>query len=220
MSTLQADGTWSEAVNLGFNGAYGDSSGMEINNGNTFIWLRGNGSTNNIVMATKNGDGSWGAPVDLGTLVNDHTGGARVDNPHLSPDGHALWFVSNRAGGSGGTDIWFSTLSGATWSAPVNMGSPVNTSGDEDQPWISPVSTDVYWNGPSGLMHCTSNGSNCSGSPTTVTVPGCGYVAEASFPDDLQTMFFACGDTTTFKVKIMYSKKQPDQSWGPATAID
>jgi len=218
MATKRSNGTWSEAVNLGFNGAYGDSSGMEINDGNTFIWLQGNGSANNIVIADKNPDGTWAAPVDLGSAINDNS--VIQDNPHITPDGKALWFTSSRAGGIGGKDIWFSGNSGGIWSAPVNSGALVNTSGDEDQIWVSPVGADVYWNGPSGLMHCLSNGSDCSAAPEVVTIPGCTFAAEASMPDDGQTLYFGCFDVSTGVLKIMYSTKQADSSWGVATPVD
>jgi hypothetical protein len=220
VATKKQDGSWSEAVNLGLNGAYGDSSGMEINGGNTFIWLQGNGSSNNIVMADKNPDGTWGAPVDPGSGINDHSAGVIQDNPHITPDGKALWFTSNRSGGSGGKDIWFSGQAAGVWSAPVNSGTTVNTSGDEDQIWVSPVGADVYWNGPQGLMHCLSNGSDCSGTPEVVPIPGCAFAAEATLPDDGQTLYFGCGDLTTGMVKIMYSTKQLNGSWGTATPVD
>lgn len=220
VATKQADGTWSEPVNLGLNGSYGDSSGMEIDGGNTFIWLRGDGSYNNIVMATHNPDGSWGAVIDPGAGINDHASGVIQDNPHLSADGNALWFASSRAGGSGGKDIWFSAKSGGNWSAPVNMGAPFNSAGDEDQLWISPVGPDVYWNGPQGLMHCLSNGTTCPAAPEVVVIPGCDYAAEASMPDDGQTLYFACADLTTGMVRIMYSLKQANGSWGMATPVD
>ncbi len=224
MSTKGPDGTWGEAVNLGLNGAYGDSSGMELNNGNTFIWLQGNGTTNNIVMANKNADGTWATPVDLGTGINNHSAHVVQDNPHISPDGKALWFTSTRGSGVGGKDIWFSTNAsgalGGPWSAPVNPGGPVNTTGDEDQIWISPVTTDIYWNGPQGVMHCLSNGSNCAGTPTVVTLPGCTYPGEISIPDDGQIMYFGCVDAAITQVQIMFSKKQANGSWGTATPID
>lgn len=53
MATRAAAGSWSEPVNLGLNGSYGDASGMEIDGGRTFVWLQGNGTTNKLVMATK-----------------------------------------------------------------------------------------------------------------------------------------------------------------------
>ena len=217
MATKNPDGTWSEAVNLGLNGAYGDSSGMETNGGNTFVWLQGNGSTNNIVIADKNPDGSWAAPVDPGSVINDHTAGVIQDNPHISAAGDALWFTSNRAGSK---DIWLSGQSGGVWSAPVSSVSPVNTAGDEDQLWVSPVGQDVYWNGSQGLMHCLSNGTNCTGTPDLVQIQGCTIAAEASMPDDGKTLYFGCFDLATGILKIMYATKQLDGSWGSATPVD
>jgi hypothetical protein len=222
MATRNPDGSWTEAVNLGFNGAHGDSSGMEINGGNTFAWLQGNGSTNNIVMATKNPDGTWDAPVDLGPEINDHGAGVFQDNPHLSPDGLGLWFTSNRAGGAGVRDIWFSAFTGGTWSVPINMGAPFNSAGDEDQIWISPIGADpdIYWNAADGMKHCVWNGTTCAAAPEAVTIPGCDFAAEASLPDDGQTVYFGCGDAATGMVRIMYSVKQPNGSWGTATPVD
>jgi hypothetical protein len=220
VATRKADGTWSEPVNLGLNGAWGDASGMELDGGRIFVWLQGTGTTNKIVMATRNADGSWGAAVDLGPGINDHSSGVFQDNPHMSADGTALWFTSNRPTGSlGGRDIWASTRSGGTWSAPVNMGTPFNTSGDEDQFWFAPGTLDLYWNGPAGLMHCVSNGSTCSAAPTVVTIPGCTIAAEASITDDGQLLYFGCGDPATGRVKIMYSRRQ-GSSWGTATPVD
>ncbi|MET0336035.1 MAG: hypothetical protein ABW190_17360 [Rhizobacter sp.] len=224
MATRNPDGTWSEPVNLGFNGPGGDASGMEIDGGNTFVWLHGlaDGSTSRIVVSTKNPDGSWSAPVDPGNGINTTSGGTLQDNPHLSPDGNAMWFTSTRPGGLGGKDLWFSYRTAGVWSAPVNTGTPFSSSaGDDDQFWLSPTSSnDVYWNGQTGLMHCVSNGSTCAAAPTVVTIPGCAYVAEVSMPDDGQRMYFGCGSFTTGRVSIMYSVKQPNGSWGTATPVD
>jgi hypothetical protein len=220
VSTLNADGSWSEPVAMGFNGNWGDSSGMEINNGNGFVWLRGDGAVNDIVTATRNQDGSWTTPLVLGGGINAHGTGILQDNPHLSPDGNALWFTSTRANGQGGKDFWFSMQTNGAWSTPLNVIPPFSSTGDDDQLWISPVSADVYWNGPNGLMHCTSNGSTCTAAPAVVTIPGCGFAAEASMPDDGSRLYFACGNLTTGRVSIMYSVKQPNGSWGPATPVD
>ena len=220
VATKNPDGTWSEAVNLGLNGAYGDSSGMEINGGNTFVWLQGNGTTNNIVMANRNINGTWTPAIDLGPGINDHSPGVFQDNPHISAGGTALWFTSNRPTGSiGGKDIWFSMFSGGVWSPPANINAPFNTVGDEDQFWFSPGSPDIYWNGPSGIMHCVSNGSTCPGVPDVVTIPGCSIAAEVSITDDGKTLYFGCGDPATGRVRIMYSTKQAS-GWGTAIPVD
>ena len=33
---------------------------MEINGGNTFVWLQGNGTASKIMYSIKQGSGSWG----------------------------------------------------------------------------------------------------------------------------------------------------------------
>ena len=226
MATRNADGTWSEPVNLGFNGAWGDASGMEINGGNTFIWLQGDGSTNNIVVAHKNPDGTWTPPEVLGLAINDPSDGDIPDNPHLSPDGQGLWFTSSRAGSVGEKDLWFSLKSGSDWGTPVNMGSSFNSIEDEDQVWISPVGAtpEIYWNSPAGIKRCTWSGSGCAATPEVVTIPGCsppsGFAAEASVTDDGNSLYFACFDQPSAKLRIMYSLKQADGSWGTATPVD
>lgn len=61
-----------------------------------------------------------------------------VAHPSLSKDAKTLWFSSNREGGSGGLDIWYSTKSeNGDWSTPVNLGDKVNTSGNEMFPFES-----------------------------------------------------------------------------------
>jgi hypothetical protein len=214
------DGSWSEAVNLGLNGVYGDSGGMEINGGNTFVWLQGNGTASNIVVASRNPDGTWGSAIDPGPGINDHSAGALQDSPKLSADGKTLWFTSNRPSGQGGRDIWSSSNSSGSWSAPVNVGAPINTAGDEDRFWFSPGSPDLYWNGPGGIMHCFSSGSACSGTPDAVTIPGCSLPSGVSITDDGQSMYFACRVPETGRMKIMYSIKQDGGGWGVAHLVD
>lgn len=64
----------------------------------------------------------------------------------ISCDGNALYFASNREGGFGGTDIWVSRLrNNGTWSSPQNMGASVNTSGDEEAPFLTSDGKVLYF---------------------------------------------------------------------------
>ncbi len=60
-----------------------------------------------------------------------------VGYPCLSEDGQTLYFASNRPGGMGGYDIYVSYRNGGEWSTPKNLGSEVNTPGNELSPFIS-----------------------------------------------------------------------------------
>ncbi|MBX9850328.1 MAG: OmpA family protein [Cytophagaceae bacterium] len=111
--------------------------------GNTAYFARGNtgsrkGSQDvDIYMTTLGPDGKWTAPVKL--PFNDDN--AWDSSPALSLDGKTLYFASNRegSGANGGTDIYrVSRNADGTWGDPVNMGSPINTRGNEMYPYVSP----------------------------------------------------------------------------------
>src|SRR5438093_769749 len=76
----------------------------------------------------------WSQPANLGAVINS----SAIDGaPHLSRDGHHLYFSAGSAGGS--QDIWVATRPafGAPWALPVNLGPPVNTEYNEAQPSLS-----------------------------------------------------------------------------------
>ena len=226
LSTKQNDGTWSSPVNLGLNGAYGDSSGMEISSGSTFVWLRGDGTTNKIVIASKKQNGTWGTPVDVGADINKQgslADGTRIiqDNPRLSADGKNLYFTSNRPGGMGGKDIWISTkAANGTWSIPFNAGPSINTVGNEDQVWVSPISNTVYLNTSAALERCTWDQALGCINYTAVTFANYPYIGGASVTDDGNTMVFASVDPVTFMISIMIASKGTDGNWTNPRPID
>ena len=78
---------------------------------------------------------AWGEPVNLGPTVNTT---ALDGGPHLSRDGHWLYFFSDRPGGFGSNDIYVSWRADVhddlAWSAPVNLGAPINTAALEAGP--------------------------------------------------------------------------------------
>jgi len=57
--------------------------------------------------------------------------------PSLSADGRVLFFSSNRRGGFGGNDIWYSVrMSDGSWSEAKNLGEVINTPKDEISPFM------------------------------------------------------------------------------------
>lgn len=69
--------------------------------------------------------------------------------PSISSDGKTLYFISNRPGALGGADdadIYVSYLGADDkWSAPVNLGEPINTKKREDSPFIFPGGKVMYF---------------------------------------------------------------------------
>ena len=56
--------------------------------------------------------------------------------PYIS--GNVMVFTSDREGGFGGFDLYYSVYNGQEWSAPVNMGDLINTEYDEYRPVVVP----------------------------------------------------------------------------------
>ncbi|MFM2375171.1 MAG: hypothetical protein RLZZ165_268 [Bacteroidota bacterium] len=65
-------------------------------------------------------------------------------HPNLSADGNTMFFVSDREGGKGRLDIWYSTFGGDSWSEPQNLGERVNTPLDDISPDISDDGKTLY----------------------------------------------------------------------------
>jgi WD40 repeat protein len=73
----------------------------------------------------------WSQPKNLGPTINTS---ANDMAPSLSPDGHVMYFASDRPGGFGRNDLYASRRKDKRddfgWQAPVNLGSTVNTAPD------------------------------------------------------------------------------------------
>ncbi len=85
----------------------------------------------------------WSKPVNLGPNVNS---GDWESQPTLSADGRVLYFVSDRKGGFGRNDIWYTTLGdNGKWTKARNLGEPVNTQYDERSPFIHVNGKTLYF---------------------------------------------------------------------------
>ena len=71
-----------------------------------------------------------------------------VGHPALSNNGKRLYFASDMPGGFGGSDIYESILYEGQWSKPINLGSKINTQGNESFPFLS----------KDGRLYFSSNG--------------------------------------------------------------
>lgn len=108
------------------------------------FFVRGRpGENADLYVATRTPTG-WSAAEPLETLnsAEDDLGAAP------SADGSRLYFYSNRAGGSGGYDLWVARWADDAWQPPENLGPRVNSAYNDYGPALTP---------DGGLLYFASN---------------------------------------------------------------
>lgn len=80
-------------------------------------------------------------PVNLGSKVN--SSGAE-DRPFIHPDGQTLYFSSDGHPGYGGKDLFMSRYENGEWQTPINLGSEINSIGDEISIFINTLGSKAY----------------------------------------------------------------------------
>ena len=93
------------------------------------------------IYKSSRSDASWSAP-QLCDIMKDSI--TSVAHPAVSPDGKWLYFVSDMAGGMGGLDIWRVNIEGDAYGFIENLGTPINTRGNEMFPTFRP-NGDLYF---------------------------------------------------------------------------
>jgi outer membrane protein OmpA-like peptidoglycan-associated protein/tetratricopeptide (TPR) repeat protein len=149
----KSGGEWQTAENIGpvVNTRFHDSNfGFSPDGKTLYIYSdEGNGDiyyTNNLSEDT------WSEPIALSDNIN--SSGYNEKSSSQSADGNTLFFSSNRPGGNGGFDIYFSRKNRkGEWGASQNLGPVINTEGDEDGSFIQYDGKTLYFSstGHSGM---------------------------------------------------------------------
>ncbi|KAA2244786.1 OmpA family protein [Chitinophaga agrisoli] len=118
--------------------------------GNTMYltrWNTENGQKHaGIYMSIRQG-GGWSEPKTVGTNVN--VDGFSSMQPFVTADNKYLFFSSNRPGGMGKYDIWYSPLQNGMPGAAKNMGTGINSRDEEEAP---------YYDAQHGVLIFSSDG--------------------------------------------------------------
>lgn len=140
-------GGWTQATRVeaepgtdpSFNGPALDGCPF-ISRGGTTLYMASNrpgglGRIDIWVARRASPDDPWGAPENVGAPINS---AANDFCPTIDRDDHAFYFVSNRAGGCGGADLYVSRRRPGGWDEPRNLGCDVNSAADEASPFPLP----------------------------------------------------------------------------------
>jgi outer membrane protein OmpA-like peptidoglycan-associated protein len=134
MSTKNASSAWAQSVQLDqtINTASHDACVGLSSEGQTMIIYKDDGG-GDLYFSQLSGT-KWSKPTSFGKSINTDSWEACGN---FSADGNYLFFVSNKKGGFGGTDIyWSKKNTDGTWATPVNMGKEINTADDEFSPYL------------------------------------------------------------------------------------
>ncbi len=143
-----SNGKWSVAKRLNDNiNTSKDENFASISADNQVLYFSSNrhGTIGgyDIFRSFRKPDGDWGKAENLGKTIN-----TKNDEvcPSISSDGKTLYFSSKGHFNMGGYDIFYSTLNqNGTWSEPINIGFPINTTNDD-------IGFKVLDNGKSGYI--------------------------------------------------------------------
>jgi outer membrane protein OmpA-like peptidoglycan-associated protein/tetratricopeptide (TPR) repeat protein len=164
-ATLGDSGTFSEAVPVSeLNSQYHDGPVTITKDGNTMYFSSDSFreglfekdkknklklGKNNLYTATKSGE-TWTNIKALPFNSKEYS----LSNPSISRDGKTLYYSSNMPGSLGGVDIWKVAVNGdGNYGTPENLGSKVNTEGNESFPFIADDNKTLYFSsaGKQGL---------------------------------------------------------------------
>ena len=138
VSSELRDGKWTRPRTAPFSGRYSDADIVFTPDGRRAYFVSArpvNGQSRNdmeIWTVERTASGAWGEPQHVAELSSP------VDEwfPTLTADG-TIYFGSDRPGGVGGTDIWRARFVEGKFAPPENLGAPVNTQGDEIEPFVA-----------------------------------------------------------------------------------
>ena len=101
------------------------------------------------IYVTLRVNNAWAAPQRLDDYINDPA--ATTTHPFVVHNGDTeiLYFSSNRSGGQGGMDIWYTTRNvhgnDVDFTMPVNLGEEINTDRDEITPFYTVENASLYF---------------------------------------------------------------------------
>ena len=139
ITTLTNKG-WSKPVLLpgNINTAQWESQPSISANGRELFFVRGinmSSDDHNIWHSTLDVDGNWSTPEKLPAPVNTKF---MENSPFFHFDSQTLYFTSNRPGGLGGLDFYFTKRVEGQWAPIETVCAPMNSMGDEFSLIIAP----------------------------------------------------------------------------------
>lgn len=152
--TTRKFGNWNKPTELIFDDPWVNTninlSGMSADGKTAYFCITTNGRSD-LYYSTINGN-TCSSLIRFPPPIN-----SKYDENYIwiSPRGDEAIFSSNRPNGLGGYDLYFCRIENEVWNEAINLGIPINSNMDEDNPCYSPIDKRLYF---SSNGHTTMGG--------------------------------------------------------------
>jgi outer membrane protein OmpA-like peptidoglycan-associated protein/tetratricopeptide (TPR) repeat protein len=139
-----ANDNWNKAANISdiINTPFFESS-LSISQDGRELYIYLDENRGDIYFSERVNSEVWSEPVPIPGEVNT---GNKETSAVLSPDGNIMFFASDRVGSVGGLDIFYAIRDKkGNWMNITNIGSIINTSGDDDFPFMEYDGKTLYF---------------------------------------------------------------------------
>lgn len=151
-------GAWMDAIRMPdtINSPFNEGSAVLAPDGKTLYFTRcrnerGFGDCDLYRASYDPAEQTWTHIQNLGGDVNSK---AWDSQPNISVDGQTLFFASNRKGGFGGTDIYYTTLDDdGHWTPARNLGPMINSPQHEVTPFFHKINQSLYFSSTGHLKN-------------------------------------------------------------------
>lgn len=162
--SINYDGFWDEAKKFPYpiNSKCNEGSACLSNDGRTLVFSRciveeyrldcsDCMGMCDLYIVEQDAAGNWGKPVNMGPNVNTV---GWDSHPSFSKTEDTLFFASDRYGGFGLSDIYYTVkIKGGKWSKALNMGPVINTRNNEYSPFVHKKYNVFYFSSNGQLMN-------------------------------------------------------------------
>lgn len=142
----RVDGKWTQAKPVGkpvnVRAQHDATIGLSPDGHTLFVYVDGRG--NGDIYESTDEDGTWSEPKMMDKTINTEN---HEPDASLTFDGKRLYFTSDKPGGNGGHDIYYSDWDDEKerWGEAVNIGTTINTPYNERSVFIHPDGETMYF---------------------------------------------------------------------------